>query len=152
MEEMVYWSCQIKRGVVERDPREQGERALLNFGHTIGHAIEKLSDFTLYHGECVALGMVSAGYISCQKGNISKRQLTELVQMLKSFHLPVALAGFPHTPEEILAATKLDKKMESGKIKFILLKSFGEAYITKELEDSEILGGIRYIMGGNKEE
>ena len=146
MEEMIYTSCQIKRDVVEKDPKEQGERALLNFGHTIGHAIEKLSNFTLYHGECVSLGMVSAAYISCQKGNITQEELGTIKQILVNYGLPITLPDFPHTPEEILAATKLDKKMESGKVKFILLKALGEAYITKELDDSDLLGGIRYIM------
>lgn len=145
MEEMIYRSCQIKREVVEHDPKERGERALLNFGHTIGHAIEKLSDFTLYHGECVALGMVSAAYISCHLGNISEEQLNDLKEIIVSYGLPVSLREFAYTPEEILAATKLDKKMESGKIKFIVLKTFGESYITKELSDEEILAGIRYI-------
>lgn len=146
MEKMIYQSCQIKRDVVERDPKEKGERALLNFGHTIGHAVEKLSDFTLCHGECVALGMAAAGYLSYRKGNITLEQLEELKQILKSYHLPVSLSDFKHTPEEILSATKLDKKMESGKIKFVLLKTLGEAYITKELTDSDILDGICYIM------
>ncbi len=146
MEDMIYTSCQIKRDVVEKDPKEQGERALLNFGHTIGHAIEKLSGFTLYHGECVSLGMVGAAYISFQKGNITLEELETITQILKSYGLPVRLPDFAHTPEEILAATKLDKKMESGKIKFILLKTLGEAYITKELADHDLLGGIRYIM------
>lgn len=146
MEEMIDRSCQIKRDVVERDPKEQGERALLNFGHTVGHAIEKLSDFSLYHGECVSLGMVCAGYISYRQGNISKEQFLALTKILESYGLPVALSEFTHTPEEILAATKLDKKMESGKIKFILLKNLGEAYITKDLSDDEILEGIRYII------
>lgn len=147
VEEMIYRSCQIKREVVERDPKEQGERALLNFGHTIGHAVEKLSDFTLYHGECVALGMAGAGYISYQLGNLTEEQLRGLEQIIKSYGLPISLEQFSHTPEDILAATKLDKKMESGKIKFIVLKTLGEAYITRELTDEEILAGISYIMG-----
>lgn len=145
MEEMIYRSCQIKRDVVERDPKEKGERALLNFGHTIGHAIEKLSDFTLYHGECVALGMVSAGYISCRQGNLTDSQFMDLKKIIQSYGLPVTLTDFLHSSEEILAATKLDKKMESGKVKFILLKTLGESYITKELTDDEILEGINYI-------
>lgn len=148
MEEMIDRSCQIKRDVVERDPKELGERALLNFGHTVGHAIEKLSGFSLYHGECVSLGMVCAGYISYRQGNISKEQFSDLTETLASYGLPVGLSEFPHTPEEILAATKLDKKMESGKIKFILLKDLGEAYITKDLTDEMILDGIRYIYKG----
>ena len=67
-------------------------------------------------------------------------------KMLHNFDLPTRLENFPHTPEEILAVTKLDKKMESGKIKFILLKSLGEAYITKELTEQEILAGISYLI------
>lgn len=148
LEDMIFKSCQIKREVVEHDPREQGERALLNFGHTIGHAIEKLSDFTLYHGECVALGMAGAAYISRQTGDISESQLKELTYILESCSLPTKLRQFPYTSEEILAATKLDKKMESGKIKFILLRTLGEAYITKNLTDMEILSGIGHIMNG----
>ncbi len=145
LEEMIYQSCLIKRDVVEQDPKEQGERALLNFGHTIGHAIEKLSDFTLCHGECVALGMVSAAYISWKRGNIEKEELDQLRKILKEYGLPVVLTYFSHTQQEILAATKLDKKMEAGKVKFILLKTLGEAYITKDVTDEEILEGISYI-------
>ena len=146
MEEMIYRRCQIKREVVEHDPKEQGERALLNFGHTIGHAIEKLSDFTLHHGECVALGIAGAAYISCQLGNLSEQQAGELEHILESYGLPTSLKDFSYTPKEILAATKLDKKMERGKIKFIVLKTPGEAYITKELSDEDILAGITHIM------
>lgn len=146
LEEVIYRSCQIKREVVERDPKEQGERALLNFGHTIGHAIEKLSDFTLYHGECVALGMAGAACISYRLGNLSETERNKLETIIKSYGLPVSLAQFPYTPQEILAATKLDKKMESGKVKFIVLKSLGEAYITKELSDEDILFGITHII------
>ena len=62
--EMVGQSCKIKKAVVEKDPTEKGERALLNFGHTIGHAIEKAKNFSLTHGECVALGAVAAAFIS----------------------------------------------------------------------------------------
>lgn len=146
MEEMIFRSCQIKREVVELDPKEQGERALLNFGHTIGHAIEKLSDFTLYHGECVALGMVGAAYISYRLGNLTEEQLQQLKNIIESYGLPVSLKQFSCTENDILAASKLDKKMESGKIKFIVLKTLGKAYITKELTDEEILTGIAYII------
>ncbi len=71
--------------------KKKGERALLNFGHTIGHAIEKLSDFTLYHGECVALGMVAAAYISFKSGNISKEDLEKRLSIL--FPLIIFLYG-----------------------------------------------------------
>lgn len=147
LEELVYGSCEIKRRVVENDPKEQGERALLNFGHTLGHAIEKLSGFSMYHGECVAVGMAGAGYISWKLGHITKEQLDMIETTIQSYGLPVRIPEFSHTPEEILAATKLDKKMESGKVKFIVLKEIGNAVITKELTDEEILSGISYVTG-----
>ena len=77
--------------MVQNDPKEKGERALLNFGHTIGHAIEKLSDFTLYHGECVALGMVAAAYISFKSGNISKEDLEKIEHIISAYNLPIRL-------------------------------------------------------------
>ena len=71
LEQMIAGSCNIKREVVELDPTEQGDRALLNFGHTLGHAIEKLMNFQLYHGECVVLGMIAALNISVTRGHIT---------------------------------------------------------------------------------
>lgn len=146
LEEMIYGSCQIKRDVVQRDPKEQGERALLNFGHTIGHAIEKLSDFRLLHGECVALGMISAGYISMKYGSYTEEAFQQLTESIANFQLPICLTQSSFTAEDILNATRLDKKMESGRIKFILLSEPGEAYITKELTDEQILEGINYLF------
>ena len=72
LEQMIAGSCNIKREVVELDPTEQGDRALLNFGHTLGHAIEKLMNFQLYHGECVVLGMIAALNISVTRGHIAQ--------------------------------------------------------------------------------
>lgn len=146
LEEMVYGSCKIKGDVVQRDPKEQGERALLNFGHTIGHAIEKLSRFQLLHGECVALGMTGAAYLSVRYGTYTSEDQKRLEDAISMFRLPTRLKQPKFTPEDVLAATKLDKKMESGRVKFILLQKPGEAYITKELEDVQILEGIRYLF------
>lgn len=143
LEEMIYISCNIKRDVVERDPKEQGERALLNFGHTIGHAIEKLSDFSLYHGECVGLGIVAASYLSMQLGHISKENFEKIQNALSLFELPTQMDGF--NAEKVLSATKSDKKMVGNQVKFILLKEIGNAYIYRELTDEQILDGIRYV-------
>ena len=143
LEEMIYISCNIKRDVVERDPKEQGERALLNFGHTIGHAIEKLSDFTLYHGECVGLGIVAASYLSMQLGHISAEDFARIKNALSLFELPLQIDGFD--AREVLLATKSDKKMVGNQVKFILLKEIGNAYIYRELSDEQILDGIRYV-------
>ncbi len=144
VEEMISVSCRIKREVVERDPNEQGERALLNFGHTVGHAIEKLSDFSMYHGECVGIGMIAAAYISAQLKNIRPQELADVEECLREFGLATSVSGF--SPEEVLRATRSDKKMAGGKVKFILLSAPGSAYIWKELTDEQILEGIRYVL------
>lgn len=143
LEEMLYRSCNIKREVVERDPKEKGERALLNFGHTIGHAIEKLSDFKLYHGECVGLGMVAASYLSMKMGNISEEDFAVIQNTLEHFGFATKVTGYE--PKEVLAASKSDKKMVGNKVKFILLQEIGNAYIYKELSDEQILDAIAYV-------
>ena len=142
---MLNIGCNIKRVVVENDPKEKGERALLNFGHTIGHAIEKLSDFQLYHGECVSLGMVAAAYLSVKKGNISNDELQDIEQVLKAYGLPIRISGYD--AREILETTKSDKKMVGGKVKFTLLKRIGEAYSDLSLTDEDLLEAIHYVLG-----
>ncbi|ROR29156.1 3-dehydroquinate synthase [Mobilisporobacter senegalensis] len=144
LQEMVYRSCVIKRDVVEKDFRESGERALLNFGHTIGHSIEKLMDFQLFHGECVAIGMVAAAYLSYKRGNVSKEDFEDIVQTIKGFNLPSKITGI--SKEEILRVAKSDKKMNAGKINFILLEEIGKAVIDSSVTDEEILETLDYII------
>lgn len=144
LKQMVVRSCMIKKSVVEADPKEKGDRALLNFGHTIGHAIEKLLDFRLLHGECIAAGMAAAGYISYKRGFIGKTDLEDLTGLIKSFDLPVSISGI--SPEEIYETTKLDKKMQSDKIKFILLKEIGKAIIDLTVSKDEMTEAIQYIL------
>lgn len=147
---MVYGSCQIKRRVVEEDPTEQGIRAWLNFGHTAGHAVEKLKNFELYHGECVAVGCVAAAWISWRRGLLTREERDQIEQTLKDYHLPIRAAGL--APEEVLKTTKLDKKMEAGKIKFVLLKKLGEAFVARDVEDKEFLEAICYVSEENRNE
>lgn len=143
VEEMVARSCDIKREVVEIDPTEKGDRALLNFGHTIGHAIEKLCDFSLYHGECVGLGMIAAAYLSWQLGNITEEEFNGIRDCLKHFGFQIEVNGI--APEAVLAASKSDKKMVGKQVKFILLSSIGTSYIYRELTDAQILEAIAYV-------
>lgn len=145
MEEMIYRSCLIKKAVVEHDPKEQGERAILNFGHTIGHAIEKLTDFRLCHGECVGLGMTAASFLSWKCNMITQTEFHEIEQSIAGFGLPVHIDGL--NASEVLLATKSDKKMVGSKVKFILLDGIGTAYIDDTLTDEQILDGIRYVCG-----
>uniref|UniRef100_UPI0040568679 3-dehydroquinate synthase n=1 Tax=Acetatifactor sp. TaxID=1872090 RepID=UPI0040568679 len=143
LEEMVMRSSSVKKLVVEKDPTEQGDRALLNLGHTIGHAIEKAKNFELYHGECVALGIVAAAYISWKKELLSMEEYYEIRDMFVPFYLPISIDNID--PEEILRLTKSDKKMEAGKIKFVLLKKIGKAIIDTTVTDEEILAAINEI-------
>lgn len=143
LEEMLVRSCSIKKMVVEKDPTEKGDRALLNLGHTIGHAIEKYKNFELYHGECVALGCVAAAFISWKKNYLTMEEYYEIRDMFVPFYLPISVDDIE--PEKILELTKSDKKMESGRIKFVLLKKIGKAFIDTTVTDEEILDAIREI-------
>lgn len=142
---MIKRSCEIKRDVVEADPTEQGERALLNFGHTIGHAIEKYMDLKLRHGECVALGSVAASFISYRRGYLSTEEYYEIRDMFVPFGLPITLPDDADA-EKILKLTKSDKKMNGAQIRFILLKACGRAYIDTSVSDEEILSGIKELI------
>ena len=143
-EAMILESNRIKRDVVEQDPTEKGERALLNFGHTLGHAIEKLKDFSLLHGHCVALGCIAACAVSVRRGLLEKQDLDEVMQVMADFQLPVAVSGL--NPEEVIEATKHDKKMSAGTIRFILLKKLGEGFIDAGVTEEEMKAGLEAII------
>lgn len=143
--QLIRRSCEIKRAVVEKDPTEKGERALLNFGHTIGHAVERTMNFSLLHGQCVALGYIGAAHISWKRGLLSNEEFFEIRDMNVGFDLPIIEASL--NEEEILQVSRSDKKMEHGKIKFILLKGIGHAYIDHTVTDDEICAAVRFLKG-----
>ena len=140
---MVRRCCEIKAGVVERDPKEQGERALLNLGHTVGHAVEKLKNFTLLHGQCVGAGLVAAAYLSMKRGLLNEQEYQEICRGCADYDLPIHVDGL--IPRDVLAATKKDKKMEQGHIKFILMDGIGKSFIDKTVTDAEMLSCIQEI-------
>lgn len=143
MEEMVEHCCVLKQRIVEKDPFETGDRALLNFGHTLGHALEKHKNFTLSHGECVALGSVMAAYISWKKDRLSMEEYYEIRDMFVPFNLPITVTDID--PEEIVALTASDKKATGDGIKFILLKRVGKAVIDTTVTKEEMLAAIKEI-------
>lgn len=142
---MIQKCCQIKSAVVESDPTEQGERAILNLGHTVGHAIEKLKDFQLLHGHCVALGTIAAAFISFKRGYLSTEEFYEIRDMNVGFDLPIFFDGI--SSEDVLEATKSDKKMVNGQIRFVLLKKIGQAVIDCTVTDEEIVEAVNSING-----
>ncbi|MCR5546386.1 MAG: 3-dehydroquinate synthase [Lachnospiraceae bacterium] len=144
LEDMIYTSCDIKRQVVEIDPKEHGIRSYLNFGHTIGHAVEKNSNFTLYHGQCVAIGMVAAMYLSILKGWMKEEDMEEMKNLLEAYNLPVSAENM--TVEDVFTATKSDKKMVGNKVKFTVLKEIGTADSYMDFTDEELKEAISYIL------
>jgi 3-dehydroquinate synthase len=124
VEHLVYRSVEIKAGVVTRDEREQGERRKLNFGHTFGHAIEKLTGIP--HGEAVGIGMVLAATLSVQKGLLPPLDARRLERIVESYGLPVRP---PVDAQSLLAAMRKDKKREGGQIHFVFLDALGSARV-----------------------
>ncbi|WP_408071136.1 3-dehydroquinate synthase [Butyrivibrio sp. JL13D10] len=141
--EMIKRSCDIKRQVVEKDPTEKGERAFLNFGHTIGHAIEKHKNFELSHGECVALGSVAAAYISWKRQMLSMEEYYEIRDMFVPFGLPISVTDID--AEEIINLMHSDKKSDGNNIKFVLLKKVGKAVLDSSVTDDEARAAIKEI-------
>lgn len=140
LSEMVYRCDDIKRMIVEKDPFEKGDRALLNLGHTLGHAIEKFYDFKFLHGECVSLGCVAAAFISWKKEFLSKEEFYEIRDMFVLFGLPISM-DLADTAK-IIELTKNDKKMDKGTIRFILLKKIGKAFINEDVSDEEMSAAL----------
>lgn len=128
-------NCEIKAQVVQQDETEQGLRAILNFGHTVGHAIESVLNFELLHGECVSLGMVAAGRIAHHMGIFSLQDYERMVQLLQRVGLPTKLELV--NPERIYDEMLKDKKKTDHLLKFILPVGIGEVIqstiVTKEM-------------------
>ena len=133
---MIEESCQIKRRVVENDPKEQGERALLNFGHTLGHAIEKEMGFSLLH--------ICAAFLSYKKGHITENEYLDIINTFKEANLPITVQV--EDTNKVLEAVKHDKKMEAGAIKFVLLEEIGKAILDRSLTQEELLEALKKVV------
>lgn len=123
---LVYRSVEIKAGVVTRDEREHGERRKLNFGHTFGHALEKITGMP--HGEAVGIGMVVAANLSVEKGLLARSDADRLAKIIQSYGLPVRA---PVDCASMLAAMRKDKKREGNRIHFVFLEGLGNASVEK---------------------
>jgi 3-dehydroquinate synthase len=134
LEEVVFQTAKIKAGVVEIDEKDLGLRNILNFGHTIGHAVESVSDFKMGHGKAVAIGMVAAARISHRMGVLDKGGLVRLKQVIEQAGLPTEMPNLEVAG--IMAKMKHDKKVLKDKIRFVLLKSIGNVLVTDEVSPS----------------
>jgi 3-dehydroquinate synthase len=144
LQSLIKRNVETKSKIVAKDERDQtGDRAILNFGHTIGHAIERAGGYrTFLHGEAVSLGIVAACAISCKKAGLPSNQRDAIVDCLQRFDLPTHLPqNFPR--EKIFAALPRDKKFEGGKIRFVVTLRIGVAYITNDVTFDDIREAIR---------
>lgn len=123
-EELIAPCCSIKQKIVQADPLSNHERNALNFGHTIGHAIEKLEKYSIGHGTAVALGMLAEGYLNYSLDRLSKEEFSHLQQSILSLDLSLSLSPTT-TPKKMVEAMKWDKKNQHSKIHFVLLRQMG---------------------------
>jgi 3-dehydroquinate synthase len=137
LEHIVPRSAAIKARIVEKDEKESGVRAILNFGHTVGHAIEKASGYGHFtHGEAIALGMVAALHLSASRGgNLSLEKTIDLVG-----NLPLYATLDPLSFDEIWTIMQADKKVQDEQVRFVLLDEVGSAYVTGDVDRRAVRG------------
>jgi 3-dehydroquinate synthase len=139
----IYRSCQNKAEVVARDEHENGERALLNLGHTFGHAIENAMGYGVWlHGEAVAAGTVMAAGLSQRMGWLTEAEVSKIKNLLVKANLPVSAPKLG--AEKYLNLMQLDKKVANGKIRLILQKSIGSSVITSEYDADMLLETLEH--------
>jgi len=138
LDRAVVRSCEIKAAIVAADEREAGERALLNLGHTFGHAIETaLGHGEWLHGEAVSVGLVMAAALSVRQGTFKATEYRRLCRLLERAGLPIAPPDNV-SPEEMRKLMGRDKKVREGKLRLVLPKSIGQAVVTSEFDDAAL--------------
>ena len=146
LQRLIKRNIQIKSRIVVKDERDgTGQRALLNFGHTVGHAIERAGNYRKFlHGEAVSLGIVAACAISVKRAGLRPDQRAAIVDLLERFGLPTRLPpNFPR--KKILDAVKFDKKFEGGKVRFVVTPHIGTARITSGVTLNDIREAVKQL-------
>lgn len=147
--ELVPHSVQIKQAVVAQDPTEKGWRKVLNFGHTVGHAVESYflaqPKKKLLHGEAIAVGMIAEGYLSMQRGLLSEKEFGQVEEFIFSVYGKVELKNAD--PEAIAPLALQDKKNQGGKIRCVLLQEIGRPVIDQAISLKDIKEALQYYQG-----
>ncbi|HNN90665.1 MAG TPA: 3-dehydroquinate synthase [Pseudomonadota bacterium] len=141
LQEALSQALECKRRIVAADPFEDGERALLNLGHTFGHALEAWTQYSLRHGEAVALGLLCAARLSAARGLCSPSLVAQVVSLLQRLGLPTRLPSIATlaAAQEVMASMQHDKKRSADRLRFILLPQPGQATIVSDVSESEVL-------------
>ncbi|MFO7539236.1 MAG: 3-dehydroquinate synthase [Chloroflexota bacterium] len=137
-------AIQVKRDVVEADPFEQGPRALLNLGHTFGHAIEQVSGYGVGHGQAVAMGLVAAANLSARLGYTAPELQGRIERLLQRWQLPTRIPA-DYEPTALLAAMGSDKKKLAGHLRFILLRDIGQVFIAGNVAETAVLATLHEL-------
>jgi shikimate kinase / 3-dehydroquinate synthase len=137
-------AIQVKRDVVEADPFEQGQRALLNLGHTFGHAIEQVSGYGVGHGQAVAMGLVAAANLSARLGYTAPELQGRIERVLQRWQLSTRIPA-DYEPSALLAAMGSDKKKLAGKLRFILLRNVGDVFIEGNVAETAVLATLNEL-------
>lgn len=144
--EVIYRCCKIKAAIVEQDETETGLRAVLNLGHTFGHAIEKLGGYESWrHGEAVAMGTMAAAYLALDYGYIIEQQLERIARLYKSLNIDCLMPAF--APEDIYNNMLNDKKMHQNRLRLILPAKWGEYVMLEAPEKGRVLQAISSAQG-----
>lgn len=143
---VIYRSCQIKAEIVGRDEREQGDRALLNLGHTFGHAIESATAYTRWlHGEAIGAGLLMAAAMSQGCGLLSAEDVSRVKNLVSRAGLPTHIDTV--SPQSALEHMRIDKKVQGGRIRLILLRKIGEAFITADYSEAALEATLHEYFG-----
>ncbi|MFH0846596.1 MAG: 3-dehydroquinate synthase [Chloroflexota bacterium] len=136
LSEVIFRAVGIKAGFVEKDERDTGIRNVLNLGHTVGHAIESVSDFALSHGEAVAIGMVAASRIASKMGLLPAAELERIRKLLVQVGLPVEVPKLDR--DLVFSVMTQDKKVTAGRLRFILPRAIGSVIISDEVSSEAV--------------
>jgi 3-dehydroquinate synthase len=127
LEKIAGWNCRIKASVVEEDPTEKNKRRILNYGHTIGHAVESACGYQLLHGQCVAIGMIAVGMMERTLGMVNDNRLERIEALLKKLGMPTGISADVKM-EQLMDLLLLDKKAVGKRPWFVLLERLGRVY------------------------
>ena len=139
-------SCEIKAEIVGRDEREHGDRALLNLGHTFGHAVESATGYKEWlHGEAIGAGLVMAARMSRESGYLASDELDRVIRLMARTGLPTHVSNVK--PDTALEHMRIDKKVQAGRIRLVLLRGIGSAFVTADYSEAALLHTLATHLG-----
>lgn len=146
LSDLIAKSCSIKADIVKSDEREMGLRAILNFGHTIGHGLEAITQYGQYlHGEAIAIGQVAAAHLSARYLGLSEESVKRIRKLFDSVGLPISIFLNANQRQMLFDAIRLDKKVRSGQLRFVLAEDIGKVRIDQPVEENAITEVLNHL-------